>query len=311
MASETQTIDLSVVVAAEDAGSSLRKCLASLTAQLTTLTAEIIVADGTAGEAARRLEQDFPSVRFLPLPTKIDVPRLWSAGIAVARGRIVAITIGHCVPAPNWAQQVLHAHAADWPAIGGAIDLDPNAGLVDRAIYFCRYSRYMPPFAPEYLDDLPGDNCSYKRAALEGLQEHMTDGFLETFVHQAMRKRGDRLLCDPSILVYYNGSPSWVAFAKRRLVHGCYFAARRAREMDRFHRVLRVGASFAVPLVLFQRIASRVWKRRRHRVRFLVCLPLLVPFLVAWATGEFLGYLAGPSRAPVGEGNQGVWDEVL
>ena len=240
-----QPIELSVVVAAQDFGSSLRKCLTGLTAQLAPARAEILVVSGPGGEVVFQLGKKFPSIQFIQTPVASSIPRLWSAGIAAARGRIVALTIEQCVPAPDWAEQTLRGHAAEWPAIGGAIDIEPGLGLVDWAVYFCRYSRYTPPFPPEFLDDLPGDNCTYKRAALESLREVIADGFWETFVHQAMRRKGERLLSDPSILVYYAGSFSWGTFFARRFRQGRYFAARRAREMGTGPRLVRAQAGLS------------------------------------------------------------------
>jgi len=290
-----QTIELSVVVAAQDFGSSLQKCLTGLTAQIAPARAEILVVSGPGGEVVFQLGKKFPSIQFIQTPVACSIPRLWSAGIAAARGRIVALTIEQCVPAPDWTEQTLRGHAAEWPAIGGAIDINPGLGLVDWAIYFCRYSRYTPPFPPEFLDDLPGDNCSYKRAALESLREVIADGFWETFVHQAMRRKGERLLSDPSILVYYAGSFSWGTFFARRFRQGRYFAARRAREMGTGQRLVRAGMFPFISLVMLYRIAKRVWTKGRYRLKFLAALPLLASFLVAWATGEGWGYFLGPA----------------
>ena len=154
----------------------------------------------------------------------------------------------------------------------------------------------MPPFAATFLDDLPGNNCSYKRAALAGLQDEMTDGFWETFIHRKMRRRGDKLLCVPEIFVHYVGPSSGLAFLKVRFTHGRKLAARRARELSRTQRSLRAMAFPLVPLLMLQRIAARVWEKRRYRARFLSCVPLLMIFLIAWSAGECAGYILGPSR---------------
>ena len=311
MTGDSQAKSLSIVVAAQQAGSSLSKCLASLSAQLSPAKAEILVADGSQGHSRNKLEEQFPSVRFLQLPPGTNVPRLWSAGIAASGGRIVALTIEQCVPASGWAEQILQAHAAQWPAIGGAMDIDPSAGLTDWAVYFCRYSRNIPPFSPRFLDDLPGDNCSYKRAALESVREQMKEGFWETFVHQALRARGGQLLSDPSIVVRYGGSFSWFAFLQRRFQDARYFAARCAREMTAPARFTRAASFFIVPSVMFGRIAARVWRNRRYRGKLLVVTPLLAPFLVAWATGECLGYIFGPPEGMMtAPEKSAAWDRI-
>jgi hypothetical protein len=285
-------IDLSVVVASQEGGSGLHRCLASMHPQLSGRAAEIIVVDGSGGDREAQLRSEFAGVRFLRLPPKTIVPKLWSAGINAAQGRIVALTIEQCVPAADWAERVLRAHTAEWLVVGGAIDLDPRAGLVDSAVYFCRYTRYMSAFAAEFLDDLPGDNCSYQRSVLQVLREHVADGFWETFLHQAMRRRGDRLLFDPSLVVYYAGPISGFSFLKGRFLHGKYFAARRGRRMKAAQRVLRAAALPLTLITMLLRIGRRVWAGRRYRMRFLFSVPLILLFLLAWCAGESVGYLA-------------------
>ncbi|HEY1759122.1 MAG TPA: hypothetical protein VGG72_27365 [Bryobacteraceae bacterium] len=287
---------LSVVVAAQDAGRHLQACLAVLVPQVSSTGMEVIVADGS-GSAGSGLTIEFPEVRFLNVSGHPTVPRLWSAGIEAARGSIVCLTIENCAPAPNWIASLLSAHEAKWPGIGGAIELDPNAGLVDTAVYFCRYSSYILPFSPRFLEDIPGDNCSYKREALEPVRDLMMDGFWETFIHQDMRRRGEQLLSDPSSVVVFTGGLSAWRFFKRRYVHGRYFAARRGRDFTLPQRLVRAVAFPAVFAMLFQRISGRVWRNARHRTRLAMTIPLVGCFLMAWAVGEASGYLAGASAA--------------
>ena len=243
--------------------------MSALAAQIQPPKLEVLVIDRSAGTS---------------------VPQLWSAGIARARGKIVALTIENCEPAPDWAAQMLRAHGGKHAAVGGAIEIAAGAKLVDWAVYFCRYSAYMLPFKPRWMEDLAADNCSYKKEALEPFADLMRDGFWETFVHAEMRRRGELLLSDPSPVVAYCGGISGWIFLRRRYRHGRYFAARRGREFTRLQRWARAAAFWAVPAVLLGRIGGRVWRNRRHRGKFLAALPLICCFLAAWAAGECAGY---------------------
>ena len=288
------TIQLSVVLAAPDAGAGLACCLAALEPQISRVGGELLVIDGSRMGFTACSSPNSPRLRIIRLPPGTEVPKLWEAGIAASKGRIIALLVDSCVPGPDWAERILHAHRTEPAVIGGAIDLAPTAGLVDSAVYFCRYSRYMPPFDPYFLDDLPGNNCSYKRVSLDDLHEEMTDGFWETFIHRKMRSRGETLHCDPQILVHYVGPTSGMSFFRVRFSHGRRFAARRAAELSRSQRILRMMASPLIPFLMLQRITAQVWARRRYRARFLYCLPLLTAFLASWSAGEFFGYLFGP-----------------
>ena len=170
-------IELSVVVAAEDAGFPLRKCLAALVGQSGLGQAEILVVTGSRRREAGPLVAEFPPARLLRLEGPLNVPALWTAGILAAQGRIVALTMENCVPAPDWAEKMREAHNQSYAAVGGAMEMNPSGSLMDWAVYFCRYSAYMPPFQPRLLDDLPADNCSYKSAVLGAVRDLMKDGF--------------------------------------------------------------------------------------------------------------------------------------
>jgi hypothetical protein len=295
MSHSQKAIEISVVVAVPEDGPILGSCLAGLEIQISGIAAEILVVDGTkSGTVAGGSPGS--AMRILRLPAQPEVPMLWQAGIDASRGAIIALLVDSCIPGRDWVRQILRAHEADCAVIGGAIDLAPTLGTVDSAIYFCRYSPYMPPFAATFLDDLPGNNCSYKRAALTGVQDEWADGFWETFVHRKMRAGRDRLLCLPEILVHYVGSASGVSFLRGRFKHGCKFATRRAKELNRWQRTLHALVFPVVPFVMLFRIAKRIWERRRYRAKFLSCVPLLLIFLTAWSTGECVGYIFGPSR---------------
>src|SRR5258708_17021133 len=295
MSDKQETLELSIVVAVTGGSPILGSCLTALEAQTSGIAAEILVIDGTKSGTAAGCSPNSGSVRILQLPAHPEVPVRWQAGIEASRARIIALLVESCIPGRDWVQQVLQAHQADCAVIGGAIDLAPTLGAVDSAIYFCRYSGYMPPFAATLLDDLPGNNCSYKRATLTGVQDEWADGFWETFVHRKMRAQGDRLLCVPEILVHCVGSASGLSFLRVRFNHGRRFAARRATEMSRKQRTLRALVFPLVPFVMLLRIATRVWEKRRYRAGFLPCVPLLLIFLTACTTGEFLGYLVSSS----------------
>src|SRR5216684_1863549 len=296
MPDNQEKLEVSIVVAAPEGGPILDSCLTALEAQISGIGAEILVIDGTKLGIAIDCSPNSGSIRILQLPAQPEVPVLWQAGLDASRGGIIALLVDSCIPGRDWVQQILRAHQADYAVIGGAIDLAPTLGTVDSAIYFCRYSRYMPPFVATFLDDLPGNNCCYKRVALAGVQDELGDGFWETFVHRKMRARGDRLLCVPEILVHCVESASGLSFLRVRFNHGRRFAARRTKNMSRKQRALRALVFPLIPFVMLFRIAKRVWEKRRYRARFLACVPLLLVFLTAWSAGECVGYILGPSR---------------
>ena len=294
-------VEFSVVVATQGTGGQLRQCLAALARQTLVRQMEILIVDGTGRPHSERWIEDFPMVRVLRPPAPHNVPALWSEGIRAAQGSVVALTIENCIPAPDWAKNMLAAqNSTESAAVGGAIEMDPAGSLNDWAIYFCRYSAYMLPFQARVLHDLPGDNCSYKSRALREIQSLAMDGFWETFIHEDMSARGEQLLSVPSPVVVYAGGISARQFFWRRFAHAKHFASRRGENMPSMRRWLRAAAFPAVAAMLFFRIGARVWRNGRHRAKFVSVLPWVFPFLLAWASGEAAGYLdpAAARRPP-------------
>ncbi len=296
-------IDLSVVVASQGAKRQLRQCLVALDSQTSVRRIEVLIVDGSAHQVSAQWLEEFPMARVLRPEAPYNVPSLWMAGIRAAKGDVVALTIENCVPSADWAKNMLAEQQNGLHAgVGGAMEMDPAGCLSDWAIFFCRYSAYMLPFQARLLSDLPGDNCSYKRAALLEIESWAQDGFWETFVHEKMLGHGQQLLSAPSPVVVYAGGISGPQFFRRRFAHAKYFAARRGAKMSLLQRILRALAFPIVAMTLFSRIGLRVWRNGRHWAKFASALPCVCAFLVAWASGEAAGYLAlSASRTPPAE----------
>ncbi|MEP6714275.1 MAG: hypothetical protein ABJC09_01800 [Terriglobia bacterium] len=285
---------LSVVVAAQDGGPELEKCLQGFEGQLPPEEMEILVV--TAHRATvDAFERRFPKMRFLHPAKAMNVPLLWTAGIDAAQGDIVALTIENCRPAPDWAVRTLAAHRGDWSCVGGAIEPRLEGCLIDWSVYFCRYSAYLLPFAPELREDVAADNCSYKRAALAAVRPLASDGFWEALIHADMRRRGEKIMANPAPVVSWLGGIRSIRFLRRRYDHGRYFAAQRSRGLSTGQRLIRAIGFPAVPVVLLNRMATRVRNKGRFKKKFAQCLPLIAIFLTAWALGEGAGYLFGYS----------------
>lgn len=282
---------LSVVVGAHNARTTIQACLAQLERQRQGTDVELIVVDNSTDGTAALVAEHFPAIPLIKAPEKAFIPELWAVGIAASRGALVAITTAHCIPGPDWIEQVLHAHEASYPGIGGAIENDPSAGLTDWAIYFCRYSRFMRPFAESVEADLAGDNASYKRPALDRHRALWHAGFWEPEVHTALIQEGYALWRTPAVVVYHKRSFSGLGFVRNRFWHGRQFGFDRGSRIGAGRRLVHVLGAPLVPLVLLLRVAREVWTKKRHTQKFLLSLPLIGVFYLSWAVGEASGYL--------------------
>lgn len=142
----TRAPRMSVVVGSNNARASIVACVSMLVGHGRGDEVEVVVVDNSTDGTAAIVKARFPGVRLIPASLSALIPELWGEGIRVSRGEIVAITTAHCVPARDWVSAMLKAHEGAAAAVGGAIESAESTGLVDWAVYFCRYSQYMLPF---------------------------------------------------------------------------------------------------------------------------------------------------------------------
>jgi len=282
---------LSVVIGAHNARATVEQCLSVLLSQRYQSEVEVIVVDNSMDGTADIVSKQFPEVKLVRSPESAFIPQLWEIGISQSTGDIVAITTAHCVPQKNWIEEILKAHESSYVGIGGAVENDGSAGLIEWAIYFCRYSAYMLPFLVKTVREIPGDNASYKRWALDRCKDARRNGFWEPSVHAKLKKDGLQLLMTPAIVVYHKKSFDVLGFMKQRFWHGREFGSARAWNLSGMWRAIYILLSPLIPAVFLARITQQMLQKRRHLRKFLLSFPILMLFLLSWSAGEFTGYL--------------------
>jgi len=285
MSSSSPEPALSIVVASNGAPGAVAACLAALEPQAD--GAEVLVCEPESSpEDVRRR---YSWARFHERPGAL-VPELWRDGIERSGGRIVALTISPMRPAADWVETIGVQHErAD--AVGGAIEPDSGLRWPDWAEYFCRYARDMLPFEGHECLDLPGDNAAYKRELLDRTRGLYRDGFWEPVVNRRLRDEGGVLWHTPELVVRQGRSAGARAFARQRLAHGRAYGRQRGSRFGAGRNAVGVAAAPVVPILLSLRIVREVLRKRRHRARVLLALPLVLVFNAAWAAGEALGHV--------------------
>lgn len=286
---------LSVVVVSFNTTALLDRCLGALDAQTVQAEVEILVVEPWDAPARPdALKDRFRGTRWVRDPRRRNVPQLRSLGIAESRGTIVALLEDDCVAPPTWCAALLQAHQGPWVAVGGAVEPGDYTTLLDWAMYFQDYVRFMQPLPSGAPTALPGTNVSYKRAAvLPELQSRENVGFYEVFVHAALLQAGLPVALDPALVVYNVNSWSAGRAVRSRFHHGRGFAAVRIAEDPRGKRLFLLAIAVLLPLVQVARIAREVVQRRRHLGRLAAALPWVFALSASWSLGEFAGYLLG------------------
>lgn len=293
---------LSVIVASQNAHPTIVACLAAVEAQRGSSTeTELIVVDNSRDGTVTTIKAQFPHVRVIREASPLFIPQLWGRGIRESQGAIVVLTTAHAVPRHDWLERIRSAYdaAENSPAtsvcvgIGGAIENDEHANALDWAVYFCRYTAFMPPFVEGPRAEIAADNASYPRWALDGVCAAWQDGFWEPKVHAALRTQfSGQLIVKQDIVVYHTQSFGFVAFVGERFQHGLHYGHDRiAAETASFaKRAARIATGPLLPFLLLFRAARLVLGKRRYITAFLRAFPLLFVFFFAWSLGEWLGY---------------------
>jgi len=286
---------LSVVVGSVDSSRTIARALSALEVSTAGIDAEIIVVDASTDGTGDRIRARHPNVGLRQLTPGTLMPRLWSAGYTMSRGRVVAFTTGHCVVSESWARAVLAAIDRGATGVSGSLGLSDESGVVDQALFYLRYSAFLGAgeSGDEVVREIPGDNAAYPRDALERHAASFGDGFWEVDFHRRLRveNSGARLVFVPGARADFGPSASFVSLTRQRFAHGCHSGAWRAHTGVRSVPRIALAAPL-VPFVLVARIARRVLSRPAHRGRFLIALPVTFAFAVAWAAGEAWGALS-------------------
>lgn len=255
----------------------------------------LIVALAGSGEPARRLAKRFPQAKVVSAPPGTLTPVLWALGLSMIQdAALVRTTIAPCLPAEGWRGAMVRAHSGGEAAVGAAIEPARRLRLRDWAIYFLRYRNYFLPFQRCRVHDVAGDAASYQSAPLTARRSMWVDGFWENTVNADMAGAGEVLVLDPDVVVTYAGGEGALRFLRQRLSHGIHFGRSRLVGAGLWRRLLFI-ILFVIPGGIFLlKIVRQVLARTRARGRFVLSLPWLCLYLVAWSLGEWLGAILGP-----------------
>src|SRR5947209_14171856 len=167
------------------------------------------------------------------------VDRLRAVGLRTAVGDVIAMLQDNALPGPDWCANIWQQHRLTMHhAIGGAIEY-PGANLLTRAVYYCDFSRYQPPFAATQTEFASVLNVAYKRAAIEASRDEWSTFFDESVVHRRIRQAGGTIFLVPDVAVTYTPGPQSAQLAlRRKFASGRAFAGRRARRAGFWRRAV-------------------------------------------------------------------------
>ena len=299
-------LNLTILITVVSGKNALSRCLTNLYPQINFNETEIIVPFDKWSKDVGKLASKFPEVIFhfiedLGFASSENISahqhRLYdrrrAVGLNLSRGRIIAMTEDHAVPAENWCEQLLNLHEQSAEVIGGAVENSTDKPL-NWAWYYCDFGRYGRPLKggeAEYISDI---NVAYKRDAIMSAREIWKEAFHETAVHQALRSRGLKLVLDERMMVYQERPQIKLSEAFRERINwGRIFAETRSNEMRLPKRLMYTAGTILLPPLLLARAAKNMRRQKRTFRQMAASLPLTFLLLTGWSLGEMLGYFSG------------------
>ncbi len=289
---------LSVVVVTVFGSGDLFRCLGSLERQSGNIPdLEVIVVYPEGMEGISLVQRRFPQFRFHGLQGSPTQNALRASGVRVARGRLVAITVEHCTPEPDWCASILEAHHMSYAGIGGAVEMgEQPRTLTNWVLHFYDYTNYgyyLNPVRPGPAYDLSDCNVSYKKEALASNWNLWEREFNVTLINQALRTQGRTLWISPDIVVRQNRSTDLGHVVRIAYKRGKAFAGARLAHASGYQRLLYFGFSPFLPVLLIKRFVFNLIRKRCHLSTAILALPMIFLLSLVWSSGEFFGYLSG------------------
>ncbi len=274
------------------AEASLCLCLESIARQTVDLEVQVIIAATGITQLFKHQTDGWEVLNNHEVKEKL-VPQLWGTAIEKARAPVVAITSANCIPSNNWVREIVNSFHADSTlhAIGGAIQPPRDFDPASWAVYFARYSAFLPTRADVKVDDLAGDNAAYRLDTLSRFWKNREEGFWEVVFHRNLRMNNIQLYLSSKIPVQMGSIVKPKAFIRSRFQHGRHYGLTRSGQSC-LSLVLRIMTAPLLIPFLTVRCVARIWQRRIDLFpMFCFSYFWFLLFQSAWSAGETMGYL--------------------
>jgi hypothetical protein len=300
---DTHTIHLSVITIAGNDQLLHNGVLDGLRAQTFAEPMELIVVG--LGTRLALPEPDTDSLAIIPLwlGSEYDMLSAQLAAINQARGTVIAFLEDHCIPQPDWAQQVHDACTRRWDAVAYAMINGSPDTWTFRSVFLAEYGVFAHPAHAVEITVCPDGNGAYHRETLlpvlNALKPDPTGPPAPAFTWH-LATAGLRTAVEPQAVAAHKSFARLSDLFRVHVQLSRLYARHRVctHQWRWYHRLLY---ALAVPLLLpwlqVYRLVTTLGWRHPHLKHVVSGLPLIFALHLANGIGEGMGYLSrrGPS----------------
>jgi len=288
-------------VVTRDSVTTVKRLIEHLRRQTVVAKLELVLVgpDTASLVGARELVTGFGSAKALVCDGEFSRGRGTECGLRHATAPIVALTEDHSYPNEAWAERIIATHDERWAAVGSRVRNANPESAWSRVNHDLAYGRWTDAAPVAEIDDVPGFNSAFSRAALLALGADL-EVLLDRVgaLHHAVRARGGRFVFQSeAVLNHWNPSVPLPSIATWFRI-GRTFGSHRART-EGWSTGRRLVYFAVAPLVALMRWRDQRRMRAarmdaRETLGYHAVLALLV---TAVGFGESFGYVAGEGSA--------------
>ena len=224
---------------------------------------------------------DFDLVVIHGAPDEIFQIRM--QGMKQATGDRIAVIGDRYEASPSWFRALFEERLFD--LTGGCVAPSPNLNYWGWCVYLSEYAHVAPPLVDGVTTDpksFMGGNVVYS-SFLVGRVKPAPDDTDLSFNERLLQENVSAGILG-ALELFYACPPSFLEYIRERFE----FSRAIARRRRGMWKLLVVPF---LPLIVIWRTAASVIRKRRYRLRFLLCSPVIVCLAFAQAVGECIGVL--------------------
>ncbi len=307
---KSKKVDISIVIPAYNAESTIKMCLDALLGQDVDEPFEVIVVDSSEDATPQIIRDNFPKVNLIHFDQRTDHGSARNIGISKARGeKLICLVDSDCVTPPDWLRRMIDNHKSpEIGVVGGPIINGNPETAVSWAGYILEFNDLLSREEPEIVGHVGTGNVSYKREILEKYKflNATLYAHVDLYFHWCLCQRGIKILFDPHIFVYHYHRSTLKRFLlhQHKVARGTVQVLKRTDQRGSYFakRPWLCGLLLPVfPVVKFFRTSYLMLKWRKSLAwEQPLIFPLFVLGLMFWIVGfgrEMLNFRDQPWKA--------------